>query len=57
MDSEEDERKGKKKGKKMGGGNLESWKIKRDKQRRWWEVGEELFPRGITLGVSLHWSF
>lgn len=32
----------------------EGWKIKRDKQR---VVGEELFPRGITLGVSLHWSF
>lgn len=39
---------------------LEREKAPGDKERqteRGWEVGEELLPRGITPGVSLHWSF
>lgn len=31
--------------------------IKRDKQRGVGRWGKELLPRGITPGVSLHWSF
>lgn len=50
----------KKKKKEKAGGREWKEKALEDKERqteRGWEVGEELFPRGITLGVSLHWSF